>query len=97
MREVHRCRKAKTVADKDDFMPVLKEDAPIVLATSDHCWFCGKHVDKDDTTNYRQVDSWVTGPKLDHPVLRQQTGNFAHHDCVQKVINGQAPDQEELF
>lgn len=85
-------------AEEQHFMQVQTKDAPIVLATSAYCWFgCGKHLDREDPDNYRQVVSWVHGPKLDGPVLREQTGNMAHSECVQDAINGLAPDQEKLF
>jgi hypothetical protein len=61
------------------------------------CYFCNKEVDQDDEDNYREVSSWVNGPKLDGPKLRSQTGNVAHKDCVDKLVHGQAPDQEGLF
>jgi hypothetical protein len=60
------------------------------------CRFCGRDVDKDDPDTYRQVVSWVHGPKLDSPVLREQTGAFAHAKCIQRQFVGQAPDQPEL-
>jgi hypothetical protein len=61
------------------------------------CHFCKKDVDLDDEELFRQVTSWVNGPKLDGPVLREQTGAFAHHYCIEMLIHGQAPDQEGLF
>lgn len=60
------------------------------------CAFCGHRANKDDPELYREVVSWVHGPKLDGPVLRQQTGNVAHKVCMEKVIRGQAPDQPEM-
>lgn len=61
------------------------------------CELCGKSVDPDDPDTYREVKSWVHGPKLDSPKLREQTGKLAHPHCIIKAVNGQAPDQEELF
>jgi hypothetical protein len=61
------------------------------------CAFCFQPVDQDDTDNYHEVASWVNGPKLDGPKLRQQTGAVAHKSCVDKLVQGQAPDQEGLF
>jgi hypothetical protein len=58
---------------------------------------CGQPVDTDDEDNYVEVTSWVNGPKLDGPKLRQQTGRVAHKTCVDKVVHGQAPDQPDLF
>lgn len=85
------------MAEQENFMPVLEEDAPIVLATGNYCAFCGEPVDKDDPGVYRKVESWVHGPKQDSPVLRQQTGWYAHPECIEKAINGQSPDQEPIF
>lgn len=50
----------------------------------------------DPDLTYREVTSWVTGPKLQHPVLREQTGRRAHKKCIEKLINGQAPDQTSI-
>lgn len=61
------------------------------------CWFCLEGVTLDDPETYRQVTSWVNGPKLDGPVLREQSGLVAHKKCVDNLIAGQAPDQPELF
>ncbi len=61
------------------------------------CAFCFNKVDQDDEENYREVVSWVNGPKLDGPKLRRQTGSMAHKVCVDKLVQGQAPDQEGLF
>lgn len=61
------------------------------------CFFCKNELDADDPTTYRQVESWVTGPKLDSPVLREQTGRLAHKTCIENIMRGQAPDQPGLF
>lgn len=61
------------------------------------CELCRESINADDPDNWRQVTSWVHGPKLQSPKLREQTGRLAHALCVTKVLNGQAPDQEELF
>lgn len=50
----------------------------------------------DPTLVYRQVMSWVTGPKQDSPVLREKTGNIAHKTCIHKLVNGQSPDQQSI-
>lgn len=60
------------------------------------CEFCKKPVDENAPYTYREVKSWVTGPKLDGPVLRRQTGKLAHGECIKKQILGQAPDQEPI-
>lgn len=61
------------------------------------CPFCTNPVDPDDPDNYQEAVSWVTGPKLDHPVLRERTGRVAHQTCIDKLVDGQAPDQETLI
>ena len=62
------------------------------------CPFCSNPVGREDPDGfYREVTSWVTGPKLQSPVLRTQTGRVAHDHCIQKQIDGQAADQPDLF
>ena len=61
------------------------------------CFFCTKPVDLDDEETFREVKSWVNGPKLDGPVLREQTGAVAHPECIRLIIHGQDPNQEGLF
>lgn len=82
-------------------MPVPEEGAsgvPHKLVPKPlRCAFCDKRANPDDPDLYREVLSWVHGPKLDGPVLRERTGKVAHKDCVDKLRAGQAPDQEELF
>lgn len=60
------------------------------------CALCGNPVNMENDENYRQVTSWVTGPKLDSPVLREQSGRVAHKKCIDHLVHGQAPDQPEL-
>ena len=64
------------------------------------CPMCGEALtaeQKDDPEAiYREVVSWVTGPKLQSPVLRGQTGRIAHAACVRKCVEGQAADQESI-
>ena len=64
------------------------------------CAFCTRAItaaelDDPDAT-YREVRSWVTGPKSQSPVLREQTGYIAHVSCVMNQVAGQAADQETL-
>jgi len=61
------------------------------------CALCSESLDADDTTIYHEVKSWVTGPKLDGPVLRERTGSLAHKSCIANLMHGQAPDQPVLF
>ena len=64
------------------------------------CAMCWEEIDsalKDDPEAlYHEVVSWVTGPKLQSPVLRTQSGRLAHASCVHKVLDGQSPDQESI-
>lgn len=50
----------------------------------------------DPDAIYREVSSWVTGPKLQSPVLRAPTGKIAHKKCIKKILDGEAPDQEPI-
>lgn len=61
------------------------------------CAFCPDTLDLDDPDIYREVRSWVHGPKLDGPKLREQTGRVAHKKCINKIVAGQSPDQEPLI
>jgi hypothetical protein len=64
------------------------------------CAFCPRPITADELDNpdliYREVSSWVTGAKLQSPVLREQTGRVAHAECVSRLVVGQATDQEVL-
>lgn len=63
---------------------------------SRRCHFCGEGIENLDDPDaiYREVSSWVTGPKLQSPVLRSHTGRIAHATCVRKLLDGEAVDQE---
>lgn len=64
------------------------------------CSICGSPVSLEELDDpdaiYRQVTSWVHGPKLQSPVLREQTGVIAHAHCIHKLLDGQAPDQSSI-
>lgn len=68
--------------------------------TTGMCALCNKPVTPEEQDNpdaiYREVSSWVTGPKLQSPVLRSQTGRIAHKVCVDHLLDGQAPDQASI-
>lgn len=74
----------------------VPEEKPQLLSKR-RCSFCFDPVDPDNPDTYREVVSWVHGPKLDGPVLRGQTGNMAHKECIDKIKAGQTPDQEPLL
>lgn len=57
------------------------------------CAFCSEFVDPESPDTYREVTSWVHGPKLDGPKLRDQTGRMAHKSCIDRLVSGQSPDQ----
>lgn len=61
------------------------------------CPFCeeGVNVDADDV--YREVASWVHGPKQDGATMREPTGRYAHARCIELLKAGQSPDNEVLF
>ena len=61
------------------------------------CDLCGKGVDPDNDETYHEVKSWVNGPKLDGPKLRERTGRLAHKHCIDAMVAGQAPDQPTIF
>lgn len=62
-----------------------------------NCAMCGLPLNKDDPSIWKEVRGWVGGPKKDSMRLRQDTGILAHDRCVDRLLNGQAPDQPELF
>lgn len=60
------------------------------------CPFCtrtGPDTSGDPESFYTEVRSWVTGPKLQSPVLREKTGRVAHRECIENLVKGQAADQ----
>jgi hypothetical protein len=61
------------------------------------CPFCGNPVQPDDLDTWKEVSSWVGGPKKDSSTLRKDTGRYAHGACIHKLKLGQAPDQEDIF
>lgn len=67
------------------------------MSISLECPLCGNQVDPFNKTAWKEVRGWVGGPKKDHMRLREDTGRFAHGECVQKVLEGQSPDQPSMF
>lgn len=78
-------------------MPMSQEEHGVFTHTCPLCslTIAPEQLDDPDAI-YREVKSWVTGPKLQNPVLREQTGNVAHAVCIKKLLEGQAPDQKPL-
>lgn len=60
------------------------------------CSLCNMPADENHPSTYHEVTSWVSGPKLDGPKLREHTGRIAHEYCIELAISGQAPDQPKL-
>jgi hypothetical protein len=61
------------------------------------CLICNKKVNKDDKSTWKQVTGWVGGPRKDSMRLREDTGKYAHDECVLQRQRGIAPDQTSLF
>lgn len=76
------------------------EAQDVIVTAGIRCPFCMKGFTvneiKDPDATYREVSSWVTGPKSDSPVMRDSTGRRAHTDCIKRLQDGIAPDQEKL-
>jgi hypothetical protein len=68
-----------------------------LIVVQSRCGLCGNPVDKNDPTTWKQVKGWVGGPRKDSMRLREDTGYYAHNDCVAKLQAGQAIDQESMF
>ena len=65
--------------------------------TTNNCGLCGFIVDKNALDTWKEVKGWVGGPRKDSMRLREDTGRYAHNECVAKVQQGQAVDQDNLF
>ena len=61
------------------------------------CPLCKRAVDPHDPDTWKEITSWVGGPKKDSPKLRKDTGRYAHSHCVIGVQEGHAPEQAGLF
>lgn len=64
---------------------------------NDWCKLCELPVDPYASNTWKQVVGFVGGPKKDSMRLREDTGFFAHDECVKKLSEGQAVDQPSLF
>ena len=58
---------------------------------------CGRDVDEHADETWKEVRGFVGGPRKDSMRLREDTGRFAHAECVQRAQEGQAPGQETMF
>lgn len=61
------------------------------------CFFCKLPVSLDDPDLAKEVKGWVVGPRKDSMKLRQDTGEYAHRECVTSVTAGMPPEQPDLF
>lgn len=64
---------------------------------SEICALCGNPLNPHDLGVWKKVTGWVGGPKKDSMRLREDTGEYAHNHCVQKLQEGQAIDQPTMF
>jgi hypothetical protein len=60
------------------------------------CTYCGRGVNPDDESTFKEIRSWVYGVKKDSAVLRTYTGRQACSDCISNLRSGIAPDQPNL-
>lgn len=82
-----------TSTDEPSAAESLRNDGPTYF-----CNFCFNNIDPDDEDTFKQVTSWVSGPKLDGPKMREQTGRLAHKSCIDLLSKGQDPlEQPRLF
>lgn len=68
-----------------------------IVDTIDSCYFCKNPVVREAPDTWKRVEGWVGGPKKDSMRLRSDMGDYAHDECVQRVILGMPPDQPTLF
>jgi len=61
------------------------------------CAFCTLPVSKYDSRTWREQKVWVGGPKSHGARLAENTGNYAHEECIDKAAKGIAPDLEAMF
>jgi hypothetical protein len=61
------------------------------------CFFCGNPVNPFDLGTWKQISSWVKGPKANGACLSENTDLYAHDPCVRKAKSGQPPEQGTLF
>lgn len=64
---------------------------------SDNCYFCNKPIVREAKETWKAVYGWVGGPKKDSMRMRKDIGEYAHDECVQKVMTGMPPSQVDLF
>lgn len=62
-----------------------------------HCPLCSMPVDRYSPDTWKEVKGWVGGPRKDSMRLREDTDRYAHGECVIKLTQGQAVDQDTLF
>ena len=62
-----------------------------------HCPYCNNPVNPTDPNNWKGVTGWVHGAKAHGMTLRENTGWYAHDNCIKKIRAKQSPDQESLL
>ena len=73
------------------------EEIPVPEASVGTCSLCFKGIRSNDQTLWKEVRGWVGGPKKDSMRLREDTGKYAHDECVRLLQEGQTPDQPSMF
>lgn len=61
------------------------------------CVYGGEPINPHDEGVYKKVSGWVTGPKADSMILREDVGEYACRTCINRLKLGQAADQPDLF
>lgn len=66
--------------------------------TSRECPFGDGYItDEQFESAYREMTSWVHGPKSDGSTFRNYTGRMAHKECIEKAAAGIPGDQQMLL
>lgn len=92
--------RAALAAEKSEVMFAKFNEREQNLYNGTICALCLKEFMPEELDDpnaiHVHVESWVSGPKLQSPVLRRQTGKRAHTTCIHKIMDGEAPDQEPI-
>lgn len=67
------------------------------VSSTEKCILCYQSIDKYSASAWKQITGFVGGPKKDSMRLREDTGRYAHEECVKKLSAGQAIDQPSIF
>jgi hypothetical protein len=69
------------------------EDKPV---GPENCAFCKARIDRDDSSTYHEVITWLRGPRRDSNLARNYTGRKAHRPCLLAVVQGRAASEIPL-